>query len=77
MPCTFTPDDERYDQDLEQKSPHFNDPEYYRRRAEGSHVLAEQMISEHNKKIMLKLADDYDEFVVRAAKRSIDETKGS
>jgi hypothetical protein len=30
--------------------PHFNDPEYYRRRAEESRVLAEQMRDETSKK---------------------------
>ena len=55
-------------------APHFNDPEYYRRRAEESRVLAEQMRDETSKKIMLGIANDYEK---RAAKRSIDKTKGS
>jgi hypothetical protein len=54
--------------------PHFNDPEYYRRRAEESRGLAEQMRDETSKKIMLGIANDYEK---RAAKRSIDKTKGS
>ena len=48
---------------------HFNDPELEAR------VLAEQMRDETTKKLMLGIADDYDELAVRAAKRS--ETKGS
>jgi hypothetical protein len=51
------------------------DPKYWHQRAEEARALATQSTSEHNKKIMLKLADDYDELAVRAAKRS--ETKES
>jgi len=54
---------------------HFNDPEHWRKRAEESRVLAEQMNDENAKKIMLGIADDYEKFATRAAKRS--ETKGS
>jgi hypothetical protein len=39
-------------------APHFNDPEYYRGRAEESRVLAEQMRDETSKKIMLGIAND-------------------
>jgi hypothetical protein len=35
------------------------------------------MSSELSKKMMLKVADDYDGFAVKAAIRSIEETKGS
>jgi len=35
------------------------------------------MSTEQTKKMMLKIADDYDDLAVRAAIRSIDETKGS
>ena len=41
-------------------APHFNDPEYYRRRAEEFRVLAEQMRDETSKKIMLGIANDYE-----------------
>jgi hypothetical protein len=49
---------------------HFNDPEHWRRRAEESRVLAEQMNDEKAKKIMLGIAEDYEKLAVRAAKRS-------
>ena len=54
-------------------APHFNNPEYWHRRAEEARVLAERMSNERTKKMMLKVADDYDELAVRAAIRSIDE----
>ena len=58
-------------------APQFNNPRYWHRRAEEARVLAEQMSGERNKERMLKVADDYDELAVRAAIRSIGETKGS
>ena len=58
-------------------APQFNDPRYWHRRAEEARVLAEQISGERNKERMLKVADDYDELAVRAAIRSIGETKGS
>jgi hypothetical protein len=54
-------------------APHFNDPEHWHQRADEVRVLAEQMNTERTKKMMLKIADEYDELAVRAAIRS--ETK--
>jgi len=50
-------------------APHFNDPDHWRQRAEESRILAEQMSDEAEKKMMLGIADDYDELAVRAAQR--------
>ena len=57
--------------------PRFNDPEYYLRRAKEARVLAEQTTDQTAKKLMLWIADDYEELAARAAKRSIDEAKES
>ena len=57
-------------------APDVNDPEYWDQRAEEARVLAERMSDEQTKKMMLEVADDYDQIAVRAAIRSIDETKG-
>ena len=48
--------------------PHLKDPEHWRRRAEESRVLAEQMRDETSKKIMLGIANDYEKLATRAAK---------
>jgi hypothetical protein len=56
-------------------APHFNDPEYCRRRAEEARVLAEQTTDQTSKKLMLWIAGDCDDFAARAATRSIRETK--
>ena len=59
------------------KKSNFNDPKRWRRRAQKARVLAEQMKDETSKKLMLRIADDYDEIAIRAAERTKDETKGS
>ena len=58
-------------------APQFNDPKYWHQRAEEARAMAKQMSSELSKKTMLKVADDYDGLAVKAAIRSMDETKGS
>ena len=58
-------------------APQFNNPKYWHQRAGEARAMAKQMSSELSKKMMLKVADDYDGFAVKAAARSIDETKGS
>ena len=58
-------------------APQFNNPKYWHQRAEEARAMAKQMSGELGKKMMLRLADDYDGLAVKAAVRSIDETKGS
>ena len=56
---------------------HFNGPEQWYQRAEEARVLAEQTTNERAKKLMLRIANDYDDLAVNAATRSIGETKRS
>ena len=56
---------------------HFNGPEQWHQRAEEARVLAEQTGNERTKKLMLRIADDYDDLAFNAATRSIGETKRS
>jgi len=56
-------------------APHINDSEHWHQRAEEARVLAERVRDETTKKLMLRIADDYDDLAVRAAIRSGDETK--
>jgi len=49
--------------------PHFNDPEHWQKRAEETRVLAEQMNDKTAKKIMLRIADDYEELAARRVTR--------
>jgi hypothetical protein len=48
-------------------APHFNDPGHWHQRAEEARVLAEQMIDETAKRMMLRIADDYEMLAVRAS----------
>jgi phage-related protein len=66
--------------------PHFDDAEYWHERANNARYSAEQMTDETAKQTMLMVADECDEFAVRAAilhfdklfvRRLIHETKGS
>ena len=58
-------------------APQFNNPKYWHQRAEEARAMAKQMSSELSKKMMLRVADDYDGLAVKAAVRSIGQTKGS
>ena len=58
-------------------APQFNDPKYWHQRAEEARAMAKQMSSELSKKMMLKVADDYDGLAVKAATRFMDEAKES
>ena len=67
-------------------APRFNDPKYWHQRAEEARALAELMNGETAKQTMLRIAEDCDEFAVRATiraleeltvRRFISETKGS
>jgi hypothetical protein len=58
-------------------APHFNDSEHWHQRAQEARVLAEQMRDETTRKLMLGIADDYDDLAVNAATLSIGETKSS
>ena len=58
-------------------APQFNNPKYWHQRAEEARAMAKQMSGELGKKMMLRVADDYDGLAVRAAVRFINETKGS
>ena len=50
---------------------HFNDPQHWYNRAEEARLLAEQMIDETAKDMMLKIAGDYDKLAERASLRLI------
>ena len=63
-----------------------DDPKYWHHRAKEARLLAERMTDKTAKEMMLRVAEECDEFAVRAAMRSIDqlairrligETKGS
>jgi hypothetical protein len=52
-------------------APHFNDPRHWQQRAEESRVLAEEMTDETSKKMMIRIADDYEVLAARASVRLI------
>jgi len=47
-------------------APHINDSEHWHQRAEEARVLAERVRDETTKKLMLRIADDYDDLAVNA-----------
>jgi len=46
-----------------------NDPKHWRERAEEARVLAEQITDEKSKKMILRIAEDYEELARRAERR--------
>jgi hypothetical protein len=46
-----------------------NDPKHWRERAEEARVHAEQVTDDEPKKMMLRIADDYEELAGRAERR--------
>jgi hypothetical protein len=58
-------------------APQFNNPKYWHQRAEEARAMAKQMSSELSKKMMLKVADDYDGLAVKAAARSMTRRRGA
>jgi hypothetical protein len=52
-------------------APHFDDPEYWNKRAKEARRLAERMIDETAKETMLSVAEECDEFAIKAAMCSI------
>jgi hypothetical protein len=46
-----------------------NDPKHWRERAEEARTVADEMADEKSKKMMLKIAADYEELARRAEKR--------
>jgi len=50
--------------------PHsFNDPKHWRERAEEARVHAEQISDPESKRMMLKIAEDYEKLAKRAEER--------
>jgi hypothetical protein len=58
-------------------APQSNNPKYWHQRAGEARAMAKQMSGELSKKMMLKVADDYDGLAVKAAVRFINERKRS
>jgi hypothetical protein len=52
-----------------------NDPKHWRERAEEARVHAEQRTDEISKKMILRIAEDYDELARRAERRLKQQTK--
>ena len=48
----------------------FDDPDYWRKRAEEARAVAVQMLDPHTKAIMLSIAQDYQKLAERAEQRA-------
>ena len=47
-----------------------NDPQYWRKRTDEAHSLADDMKDEISKRMMLQIADDYEHLAKRAKQRA-------
>jgi hypothetical protein len=55
-------------------APQFNDPKYWQRRAKKARAHAKQMRNDRHKKMMLKIAKEYDDAAAKAVLLSIAES---
>jgi hypothetical protein len=55
-------------------APHLNDPKYWQRRAKKARTHAKQMRNERHKKMMLEIANEYDDAAAKAVLLAIAES---